>query len=230
MPITHVGSATGGGTSSTSKTATIPTVAVNDLLLLFCVNKGSTAVPTVSDDDGGSWARMDGSGTNGCSIWYRRATSATSGKTITASGFTTDCSIGLTVLRGVTLETTFWDSLQILSQAAGTESVSTFTPDRSNSWIGLSVFHRGASITNASQTCTNPGTLNERFDQTSAGGCGVMHAGAVQTSASAGATGTITWTATNSGHITIVFAIRPAMVTGGNLLGGAMLGRARLAA
>ena len=73
--------------------------------------------------------------------------------------------------------------------------------------ICLTTYHRGAAITVSNQQCTNPGTLTERVDQTNALGCSVMLACALQSSRAD--TGTITWQSTNSGHITIPFAVLP---------------------
>lgn len=204
MPVSHVQSVAGGATPTTSDSIVIPTVQVNDLLVLFCTNKGATAAPTVGDDDGGTWTRLDNGGANGASVWWRRATAATSGKTVTASGFTTGCKTGLSVYRGVVTSGDPWENRNTASQASGTESIAGFTPSRYASMICLAVFHRGANITNTTQTCTNPGNLAERFDVTNASqACSVMLASEAQVAA--GATGTISWVATNSAHITTVF-------------------------
>src|SRR5687767_13403821 len=99
MAITHVNTVPGSTTATTSDAIVIPTVLPDDYLMLCCTNKGANAVPTVTDDDatGNAWVRIDGALLNRSSVWFKRATADTSGKTVTASGFTTGCAIGLSV-------------------------------------------------------------------------------------------------------------------------------------
>jgi hypothetical protein len=222
MAIEHVQSVAGSTTATTSDAIVIPTVEPDDLLLLFCTNKGATTVPSVTDDDtdGNAWARADGSGTNGATVWFKRATVDTSGKTVTASGFTTACACGLSVYRGLDSPDLPIENLTVVSQGSGVETLAGFTPTREGSLVSLAVFNRNVATSVGSPTTTNPGALDERFDvinSTVGQTCCVEHASKVQTVL--GPTGNFTWTQTNSGHITIVFDLMPPPVevsSGGN--------------
>src|SRR5688500_3037480 len=100
MAITYIGSAVPGGNPTTSFTITIPTVQVGDLLILSVQHRATTA-PTVTDNDtgGNTWTRKT-TQTVDHTIWYKRATSATSAKTITAGSLSNSGAGVLVVLRG----------------------------------------------------------------------------------------------------------------------------------
>jgi len=215
MAITHVQSVAGSTTATTSDTIVIPTVEAGDFLMLGCTNKGATAAPTVEDDDtgGNTWTRLDGTATNGASVWYKRATLDTSGKSVTASGFTTSCAVGLSVYRGLDSPDLPIENLSVQVLGSGVETVAGMTPTRDGSLICFFTMNRNVATSVGTPTATNPATLDERYDvvhSTAGELCAIEHASAVQTTA--GPTGSISWTQTNSGHITITFDLMPPLV------------------
>lgn len=207
MPIVHVTSVISADNLTTGGTLVIPAVQAGDMLLASFANKGANAAPTVVDDDvgGNSWVRVDGSGANGASVWFKRATANTSGKTITWSGMTTGTSGALSVYRGVKPEPGSFENVSVVNnQPSGTETIPGFTPSTDGSMICLFITHKGANINNNNYTATNPTALLERFDtNNTAQPCGVAHASELQTLR--GNTGAISWTAINATHQVISF-------------------------
>jgi hypothetical protein len=219
MPIEHVQSVDGSTTATTSDTIVIPTVVVGDFLVLSCTNKGATASPTVADDDtgGNAWARLDISQNNGASVWFKRATVDTTGKTITAQGFTTACTVGLTCWRGVPSDTP--ESVGVTQLASGEESVTGVTPANPGSLVLFCNHNRninGATNTLTGATC---GAFDTRVDVRNAANVNSMFVGSKVVT---GPTGDISWAQTNSTHplILIVMAGLPVASGGGVWRGG----------
>lgn len=214
--VVHVTSVPGGDGWTTGGTIVIPTVEVGDFLLLPLTNKGANAVPTVVDDDvtGNVWARIEGfSGTTGSSVWYKRATAATSGKTITVSGMTTGSAGGLSVYRDVADEPNSFENVVVDVQVSGEETMPSFTPTRDNSMICIVIATKAANINTNTYTSTDPAVLNERYErQNTAQPCSSAHASAVQTTA--GPTGAINWVQVNAAHITTTFNLLAAETPG----------------
>ena len=204
-PISHVQSVAGALDAGTSDTILIPTVQVGDLLLLFCVNKGAAVAPAVVDDDatGNLWALAIHS-TRG-SIWWKRATAATSGKTITASGFTTGCAIGLSVYRNVDGVGLPIENLTAVAQASGVETLTGFTPSRNYSLICIAVFSQAFNTAYSTwATASSPGVLDERLDVVNGTNiCSMGHASKLQNQAAP--TGDFSWAQVNTSHVTIIF-------------------------
>jgi len=201
-------------TTTTSLTITIPTVSVDDILILHLVNRDATADPTVTDDDtgGNAWAKIisGNDGTSNASVWWKRATSATSAKTITASGFTGSCAGGLAVFSGVDTGATPYENASYESNASNNEAHAGFTPSVDNCRIFLCVFNATNDIQSASFSSTNPGALTQNVSVRSTGGldCETEMASANQTTATA--TGNLTWSQANAASMSIVFALKPA--------------------
>lgn len=205
MAVTHVQSVNGSDSATTSDALTIPAVSVGDVLLLFCTNDGATTAPTVTDDDtgGNTWGRVDPSGNSGHSVWWKHATANTSGKTVTADGFTTACAVVLSAYTGAKVSGTPYENVNTEAQSAGEETIVGFTPSRDGCMIILAVTNRNGAFGCANQSCTNPGVLTERAEVLNPTICAVMTASNAQVEAAA--TGDITWTQTNSAHLTTVF-------------------------
>jgi hypothetical protein len=207
--ITHVGSAVPAGNPTTSFTVVIPTCVTNDVLVLSVVNAGAIADPTVTDDDtdGNTWQKLH-SHNNGAfngSVWWKRATGATSGKTITVAGCTTNCAGGVSVYRGVSMDAAPYEGATGESNALGNETHAAIVPTKNGALVCLSTFQT-SGIGVASQAATAPAVLDERFDKNPAAGSGCAHASAVQPTA--GSTGAITWAQTDAASISIAFALK----------------------
>jgi len=75
--------------AETSFTFTLGTVGVDDILIVCATCRDVTTAPTVTDDDtgGNTWQSImsRNNGTSHASVWWKRATSGTSEKTITVA-------------------------------------------------------------------------------------------------------------------------------------------------
>jgi hypothetical protein len=210
MAIQFVASAIPAGNPTTSFTITIPTVQVGDLLLLACTNKGATTTPDVIDNDGGTWTRKT-SGTSNGGLWYRYATSATSGKTISAgtvTAFTSSCTGVLVVLRGTVGTGDPFNAYSLEDNIAGNETHAQITPTIAGCWIGLAV-HVLDNEGVTSSAVTNPGALTEGNEKLSTGGtdCATSLMGLRQGAATA--TGAATWSQVDVAGVSQLFAVTP---------------------
>jgi hypothetical protein len=212
MAVTFVSSAVPTGNPTTSFTITIPTVAVNDLLILANTNGGATTAPTVTDNDtgGNAWAEKSSAAAEGRLFW-KRATSATSAKTITSSGNTNSCSGVLFVLRGAIVTGDPFDFFVPEENASANEVSAGGTTSVNGCYVGLSV-HNGASngdVNVTSPATTSPGALTDFAEKLSTGGVDCACAMAGRAQASAGATGNFTWAQTDLATTSHAFAIKP---------------------
>jgi hypothetical protein len=203
-----IGTALGGSAATTSTTITVPTVAVDDVLFVPVTNRGATAAPSVSDNDSGTWTRVD-SGDDGLTGWYRRATSATSAKTVTVSGVTTSLATLLVAFRGCTTSGNPFENVTKESNSSGDESHAAITPGQSNSLVCLVVANRAGATTVATENAASIGPMLEFAERTSSGGggSGVVCAGAPQ--GTAGTSGALTWAQTNAATISMAFDLIP---------------------
>lgn len=205
-------SAVAGGNPTTSLTITIPaSVQTGDILVAAFTNRNATANPSVSDNDtgGNTWAAVRAN-TTGASLYWKRATSGTASKTITASGFTGSCSGGVAVYQNCDPGSSPVEFHAEESNASGNETHAGFTPADGGREIGLVVYNRANDNAVSTQSSTSPGNLSERFEKLSTGGsdCGVALASAPQEVAAA--TGNLTWAQTNAATISISFSIKVA--------------------
>lgn len=211
MAISFVASAVPAGNPTTSYNITIPTVAVNDLLILATTNRDADTAPTVIDNDTGGETWTEKSSVAGCGrLFYKRATSATSAKAISASGFTGSCSGVLIVLRGAKSSGDPFHQYTHEPNASGDETHAGFTTTIDGCWIGLAVHNDGNDNLVTNSACTSPGSLTEGGEKQSVGGsdCSCSVRGLVQ--ATAGATGDFTWAQTNGATVSQAFAVEPA--------------------
>jgi hypothetical protein len=212
MAITFIDFAVPAGNPQTSLTITIPTVAVGDILIVDAVHNGGGTLTCTDNDTGGNTWTLKEERDNGTSmsqqLFWKRATSATSAKTITVGSATNSCAATLTVYRGC--ESTGDPIEAVLSEAnaSGNETQAEITTLTNGAWVCLAVSN-SPDNTISSQTCTSPGALTERAEKLSTGGldCGIAHASAEK--ATAGATGAFTWAQTNSIGCSIAYALKP---------------------
>ncbi len=212
-PVTGVGTS---GILTTSFTLTIPTVAVNDILLLGITCRDSVGDPIVTDDDtgGNTWAKII-SGNNGTSlaaVYWKRATSATSAKTITvddnAADATTSICGALLIARGVDTGATPYANGSYESNVSTNETHAGFTPGANGAGIVLCVFNATNDIEPDTFACTDPGALTagtQYGESTGGSDCSVEFGAGVQTTANA--TGNLTWGQVDAASMSIVFSL-----------------------
>jgi hypothetical protein len=220
VAISFVGSAVPGGNPTTSFTITIPTVSVGDLLILATTNRDADAAPTVTDNDTGGNTWTEKSSVAGCGrLFYKFATSGTSAKTITASGFTGSCSGVLVVLRGTKASGDPFNQYSHEANASANETHAAITPTVNGCWVGLAVHNDANDNAVTASACTSPGSLTEGNEKLSTGGsdCGCSLKGLVQ--ATAGSTGAFTWAQTDGATVSQAFAVEPLAAVDGTANG-----------
>src|SRR5688572_1904080 len=168
--IEFIASAVPAGNPTTSFTTVIPPVAVGDLLLLDALNGGSTADPQVTDNDvgGNPWQKAISTTSliRNASLWWKRATAASSGKTITAQGFTNSCSGVLNVYRNCVGFRTPFQREEGNNHLATVKTRSGIITTVNKAMICFDIFSAGQnSATN--QACTLPGALAKRSEKIS---------------------------------------------------------------
>jgi hypothetical protein len=209
-----IASAIPAGAPTTSFTIVIPAVLERDALILAAVNRNATTDPSVTDDDTGGelWQKLGG-GATGLSVWGKRATSATSGKTVTCTGFTNSSAGALVVYRGGVATGNFFQNLSTESNASGNVTHAGFTPSLNGSEVVLVVANRTNDLAVTSQSSTSPGALAARAAMLSTGGndCSISIASATQ--ATAGATGNLTWSQTAAASVSCAFNLIPRAFT-----------------
>ena len=209
------------GNQQTGFTMTIPTVATNDILVLGVTNRGATADPSVVDDDsaGNAWAKVANhdADTNGAvSVWWKRATSATSAKTITVSGCTNSASGVMQFYRSASTDSDPFSGTTPVgaANASTNETQAEITTSEAGSMVFLVVGCTSNDTLNvASQAATDPSSLAEQGEGLSSGGSDCSCSLASTIKATAGATGAFTWGQTDGTGASIAFALRPLMNT-----------------
>ena len=216
MAITHVAVANHNETDpATELTITIPaSTQIDDILILSLENGGAVDNPTVTDNDtgGNTWAlviEQNGS-TDEVTIWWKRATSGTAGKTITASGFTDSCAGSCSVYRGCITSGNPYEQQVGESNGLFDTSMIGITPTVNGAMVCLTVGTGSGNNSITDPSCTDPGALTSRADVGSSGGsgCRIMHASREQTTAAA--TGDFTWTISTNDSASVAFNLKPA--------------------
>jgi hypothetical protein len=210
--IEYIASAVPAGNPTTSFTTVIPTVSVGDVLLLDVLNGGSTADPSVNDNDvgGNAWEKLLSATSliRNASVWWKRATSQSSGKTITASGMTNSSAGVLNVYRNCVGFRPPFQREEGNNHLATVKTRSGIIPTVNKAMICFSIFSAGQNSATA-QACTAPGVLEKRSEKISSGGldCTVSHSSDLKILS--GLTGPFTWAQTDALTLTIVYALIP---------------------
>ena len=208
--ITLVGTAKSSTTATTTFSLAIPAgINTNDVLIVQAVNRDATADPSVTDNDGGTWTKFGG-GATGQTLWWRRATSATSGKTISGSGLTGSCAATLTIYRGCKTSGDPFENVTTQSNASGTESHAAITPTVNGAVVCLAVANRANDNAVTTPSTTSPGALVSISEILSTGGSDCAAHFAARRQATAGTTGSFTWAQTNGATVSSVFNLLPA--------------------
>jgi hypothetical protein len=213
MAVGHVASIAGTGNTTTSVTLVIPAIClVNHIVIASFTNGAATADPTVADNEGaGTWTKLlsGNNGTSNLSVWWKRASVNTAGKTITGSGFTGSCTGGASVYSDCVVTGNPYGGETYESNASAEEGHASITPTIDSSMVCLTV--GGAPDTTISgQGATSPAVLVERTEHLSTGGADsfVTHASEVQTAH--GATGAFAFAlAPNQATMSIAFYLIP---------------------
>lgn len=210
---------------TTTGTVTIPAVNTNDDLFLGITSRGHTsgdAYPGVTDNDAGgnTWTRLfDADTTRKGTLWWKKATGSSSAKVITITGAITTLSGGLGAFRGGLLAGNPATDLSGEANLSADTTHAGFTPSFANEMIALIVFNSSQAAAVSAQTCTNPGALTQVTDHQNPGASGAaFNLSVALQSGGPTATGNFTWTQSNLGTKSIVFAIRAEPPVAGGLL------------
>lgn len=211
-----ISSFTGSLNPTTGFTATIPTVAVDDIITLDIVNRGATADPTVVDDDtgGDTWHKAGGQNadTNGAiTTWYKRATSASSGKTITVSGLTNSSAGVGNVYRGCIASGSPIEQYTGEANASGNETQVGITPTNDNAMLHFAVGNTAndTNTVSAVQAATS-GMFGNYTRHASTGGLDSSVDTCNVPTGKARASGAVTWTQVDGTTASVLFALIPA--------------------
>lgn len=212
MAITHIGTTVPAGNPTTGGTLTIhANTLAGDWCYLVVTNRDGTANPTVTDNDtgGNAWARID-AGATGQSVWAKKATAASASKTVTVGSAVGSCAFVCSVFRGVSALAVPHLGIASESNASGDVSLAAVTPTRDGAWIVVVVSNRTNDITATACVATAPATIAQLGEKLSTGGndCSATLFAAEQ--ATAGSTGTISWTQAAGANIGCRFWLLPA--------------------
>lgn len=131
------------GNGSTGFTIVIPTVQVNDVLLVAAASQTGSTVSCTDDDSGGNtWTEIDQGFEQHSWLFMKRATSATSGKTITIAGATHSTTGGVVAFYDVSDDDgQLFDSFDNEGHVSGDEDMGGFTPVDAGEMMCLIVFN-----------------------------------------------------------------------------------------
>jgi hypothetical protein len=206
-----ISSAAHTGNPTTSCPITIPTVEVGDLLVAYFTNGGATTAPTVTDNDGGTWNKKTSATVKG-TLWWRRATSATSAKVVTAAGMTNSSSGTLFVIRGAILTGDPFHQYSEEENIAGNETHAGITTTIPHCYIGFCIANGDGNSDTAniaSVAGATIGSFTNTQDADSTGGVDSNNYQAGIAQAAAGATGAITWSQADFATSSALYAITP---------------------
>lgn len=202
------------GTPTTTFAIFIPaSVLADDVLFIAVTSRDSTAgsanVTCIDNDTGGNaWAVVTNSADKKSWLFWKRATSATAGKTITVGSCVGSCSGVLKCFSGAITTGNPYTNVSLEANASANETHAGFTPANADSMLCLSV-HNYANDNAVTVVATvNHGAMtNNEFLSTGGSDCATAFAHDLATGSTA--TGNITWAQTNGVTYSIAWAIRP---------------------
>jgi len=215
------------GNPTTSWSGVIPaSVVANDLIYLPVTSRdhlAGTARVSVTDNDtgGNAWALLAESTDRKASIWWKRATSATAGKTVTVSGAVGSSSGVGKAFSGGSTEATPHTNVVVETNASGDESHAEFTPTNPNSMVCCAVFNYANDNAVTTMAGGTIGALSATEKLSTGGSDCACSFGHVLQSGGPAATGTFTWAQVNGTTYSITWAIKPAALTQYTLTGDA---------
>lgn len=202
------------GNPTTSFTVTVDAaVAAGDLLFLAVTSRDSTGAGSLSvtdnDTGGNTWTKIGNSTDHKATLWYKRATSGTAGKTVTVSNAVGSASGVLKAFSGGDAGETPYTNVVIETNASADETHAGFIPSNDDSMVCCSVhnYANDNAVTSLSFATLGATTATEK---TSTGGsdCGCIFGHKLQTG-TAVATGNLTWAQTDGTTYSITWAIKP---------------------
>ncbi len=216
------------GNPTTSTSVTVPTVQVDDIILVSVTNGDGTAQPTISDNSGvGSWTNGTGGGVvkhqagtaMAGTVFWKRITNAGSetGATVSLSGMTGSTVANIGVWRGCVTSGSPVDVTPVgEGNNSGDNSMAGITTATDGAQVILNVFYSdNTASTTSMATATSPGALTKHTEIYSSGGSDSGLATASEVKATAGATGNFTWApGTAQISVSIGFALKPFSVAG----------------
>lgn len=219
--VVHVGSSAFTlGSETTFGRIVIPiTTEAGDDVFCFITSVGhddNIAYPTCTDNDttGNDFAVVTATPLRKGTIYWKKATDATAGKTVTVSGMLLSGAAGVSVYRNAAAGGV---PVTNITHSSGTSDpeVAGFTPDTPNSMICMTVFNFQNDVAISGISClAPPGSLSSRFQCLSTGGTdsAVIHASSGQTTGLSG-TGNFRWSQGDSAWKAIAFAISSSATT-----------------
>lgn len=192
-------------------------VAANDLLFLALTSRDSTGAGTlaVTDNDtgGNAWAKIGNSTDHKATLWYKRATSATAGKTVTVANAVGSSTGVLKAFSGAATGATPYTNIVVETNASADETHAGFTPTNANSMVCASVhnYANDNAVTSLSFATLGATTMTEKLS-TGGSDCATAFGHAIQ-SGGPTATGNLTWAQTDGTTYSIVWAVSPLALT-----------------
>lgn len=217
------------GNPTTSFTVTIDAAVVaDDALFLSVTSRDSTGAGTlaVTDNDtgGNTWTKIGNSTDHKATLWYKRATSASAGKTVTVANTVGSAAGVLKAFSGARATGTPYNDVVVETNASADESHAGFTPTRANSMLCAAVFNyaNDNAVTSLSFATAGATTMTEKLS-TGGSDCACAFGHVAQTGDPA-ATGTLTWAQTDGTTYSITWSIEPELnVSGGTISAAAVL-------
>lgn len=202
---------TGNPTTSCSVTVDAA-VATDDVLFLTVTSRDSTGAGTLSvtdnDTGGNAWAKIGNSTDHKATLWYKRATSATAGKTVTVNNAVGSVSCVLKAFSGASKATVPYANIAVEPNASADESHASFTPSGSDSMVCASVHNYNNDDAVTSLSFATLGALTTTEKQSTGGSdCANIFGHKAQTGSAA--TGTLTWAQTDGTSYSITWTISP---------------------
>ena len=206
MAISHVGSISGSGNTTTSLTITINVAtAAGDIILVSTTNGGSDSSPTVAGTvvtTGGVAAFASvveatdtGAGALNGKLWWTRAVGNHNTQTVAIAGATDSCAGNVTILRGcVASGSPHRATNTALIDGANADTISAVNANGvPGCWLVLALCCDD-NIADSAQAATDPSTITERAEHSSGGGADTNNSIAAAAMSGTGSTGAITWT------------------------------------
>lgn len=216
MAIAYLANALGGTTTTTSFSITLPTTTANDILILEFAHRGTgdgTIGGTSVTTGGLTWtlkhSQPFASSTFSGKTYWARATTNHAGQTVTGSGLINSCAAILTRYSGVDTGADPLGDATIVGEqnASGDEAQAAITTATDGAYVVLVVVNSPDFAISAQSASL---TLVERAELLSTGGTDTSVAHASGVLATAGSSGTFSWTQTNSISGSWAYAIKPA--------------------
>jgi hypothetical protein len=164
------------GNLTTGFTLVVPAAVVaNDIVVIGITNRDATTNPTCVDNEGaGTWARVTtvNAQTNGSiSIWWKRASANTNGKTVTVGSCTGSASGALGYYRGASTSSSPFGTAIGEPNASGNETQAEVVTARDGSMvIHLIGCTSNDTLAPGNRSATSPTTITEDSEGVSAGG------------------------------------------------------------